>query len=289
MPKSRSSDDDQFDLFSAPRSEARRVRYAGVAAMKPSALTDDDLLRAIPVSGLADGPALMTEIGRRRLASGVPVLEAHCRRFAGFGFDEPVPEQRAAVLALGAIRGRAAGDAVRRLIERREIVGPTLTTAVGVAAALGVRLSAPIVLECLESPVADIRAAACRCAGPDAAVLNRLEDLLEDLHPDVQAGAAIALGRMGKTSARPVLLRLLRNEPSADALDAIAVVADEDSVVLMGRVMRERPELSEMARQVLEEIEHPLATLVLRSHQSERSCALEADGGATDGDPRRRL
>jgi hypothetical protein len=119
MPKSRSSDDGQFDLFSAPRSESRQIRHAGVAAMDPGALTDDDLLRAIPASGLADGPALMAEVARRRLESGVPVLEAHCRRFAGFGLTQPVPEQRAAVLALGAIGGRDAGDAVRRLIERR--------------------------------------------------------------------------------------------------------------------------------------------------------------------------
>jgi len=289
MPKNRSSDDDQFDLFSAPRSEARQVRHAGVAAMDPSALTDDDLLRAVPASGLAGGPVLMTEIGRRRLANGVPVLETHCRRFAGFGLDQPVPEQRAAVLALGAIRGRAAGDAVRRLIERREIVGPTLTTAVGVAAALGVRLSAPIVLEFLDSPDAEMHAQACRCAGPDAAVLSRLEDLLEDLHPDVQTAAAITLGRMGKASARPVLLRLLRDEASADVLDAIAAVADEDCVVLMGRVMRENPELAEAARQALEDVEHPLAARLLRGHQAERSRGLRAAGGATDGESRCRL
>jgi len=257
--------------------------------MDPRALTDDDLLRAVPASGLADGPALMAEVGRRRLERAVPVLEAHCRRFSGFGLDHPVPEQRAAVLALGVIGGRDAGDAVRRLIERREIVGPTLTTAVGVAAALGVRLSAPFVLEFLDSPVADLRAEACRCARPDAAVLSRLEDLLEDLHPPVQTAAAITLGRMGKASARPVLLRLLRDEASADALDAIAAVADEDSVVLMGRVMRENPELAEAARQALEDVEHPLAARLLRGHQAERSLGLSAAGDATDGDPRRRL
>jgi len=289
MPKNPSWDEGQLDLFSRSRGEAHRGRPSGPKAVEPRSLTDEELLRAVPASGLADGPALMAEIGRRRLAAAVPVLEAHGRRFSGFGLDQPVPEQQAAVLALGAIRGRAAAEAVRRLIGRREIVGPTLTTAVGVAAALGVRLPAPLVLEFLDSPLADMRAAACRCAGPDAAVLRRLEDLLEDLHPDVQAAAAITLGRMGKASARPVLLRLLRDDPSADALDAIAVVADEDSVVLMGRVMRERPELAESAREALEEVEHPRAAQVLRGHQTAPSCGLEAADGATDGDSGSRL
>lgn len=268
MPRNPSWAEGQLDLFSQSRGQARRGRPSGPEAVEPISLTDEDLLRAIPASGLADGPALMAEIGRRRLAAAVPVLEAHGRRFAGFGLDQPVPEQQAALRALEAIGGRDAAGAVRRLIERREILGPTLATAVGVAAALGVRLSAPQVLDLLDSPDADLRAEACRCAGPDAAVLGRLEDLLEDLHPQVQKAAATALGRMGKTCARPVLLRLLRQEPTAEALDAIAPIADEDCVVLMGRVMRENPDLTEAARAALEDVEHPRAAQVLRVHQT---------------------
>ena len=84
----------------------------------------------------------------------------------------------------------------------------------------------------------------------------------------MQKAAALALGRMGKVSARPVLLRLLREEPTAEVLDAIAAVADEDSIVLMGRVMRGTPDLAEAARQALDEADHPRAAQVLRVAQT---------------------
>lgn len=268
MQRKPSSDEKQLDLFSYPRKEPQPIAQPRSATAEPRSLSDGDLLRAIPGSGLADGPPLLTEAGRRGLNAAIPVIEAYCRRFAGLGLDHPVPEQRAAVLALGAIGGRDAGEAVRRLIERRGISGPTLTDAMGVAAALGVRLSAEFILECLDSADADIRADACCCTGPDPVILNRLEDLLTDTEPRVRAAAACALGRTGRVSSRPMLLQLLRECPSPEVLDAVAVVADEECIVLLGRVMRERPALSGAVRQALAEVDHPLAEQLLQTQQT---------------------
>ena len=90
--------EEQLDLFSAggmppaPRSEATARREAP----PPGDLDDAALIAAIPTAGLADGPDLAKEAGRRGLAGAVPALEALCRRFTGFGVDRAVPEQVAA-------------------------------------------------------------------------------------------------------------------------------------------------------------------------------------------------
>ncbi len=42
----------------------------------------------------------------------------------GFGIEQPIPEQIAAMDALLAIEGRSAGEAVARLIETQTIQGP---------------------------------------------------------------------------------------------------------------------------------------------------------------------
>ncbi|MFL5255767.1 MAG: HEAT repeat domain-containing protein [Rhodopila sp.] len=48
---------------------------------------------------------------------------------------------------------------------------------------------------------------------PHPAVVALLVDLLGDLHPIVAQKAACALGHMGHTEARPMLSRLLRDQP----------------------------------------------------------------------------
>jgi hypothetical protein len=63
------------------------------------------------------------EIARRRLSDAVPALERLCRRFAGFGVERPVPEQVAALDALGAISGPDAAKAVARLIAKGVVPG----------------------------------------------------------------------------------------------------------------------------------------------------------------------
>ena len=104
-----------------------------------------------------------------------------------------------------------------------------------------------------------VRAAACRCTRPHAEVIPLLVDLLHDLHRTVAVAAACALGRAGKIEARPRLTRLLREEPTAEVIDAVSSVADEDCIVQLGRIARTNIELSAAALEALDAIDNPRA------------------------------
>src|SRR5262245_42439023 len=86
---------EQLDLFSASSGPAQRNLPGGAPGrvIACDTLDDDSLLAAIPGAGMRETVALVAEAGRRRLPAALPVLEALCRRFAGFGADQVVPEQ----------------------------------------------------------------------------------------------------------------------------------------------------------------------------------------------------
>jgi hypothetical protein len=104
-----------------------------------------------------------------------------------------------------------------------------------------------------------VRAATCRCTLPHAEVILLLVDLLNDPHRTVAVAAACALGRAGKIEARPWLTRLLREEPTAEVIDAVSSVADEDCIVQLGRIARTNIELSAAAIEALDAIDNPRA------------------------------
>jgi HEAT repeat protein len=106
------------------------------------------------------------------------------------------------------------------------------------AKALGCRLSADTAAMLLRHADPDVRAPAARCAPLSGDIPAILADLLDDLHPQVALAAAVALGRAGRAAARPALLRLLGNQPSAELINAIAPVADGTVIVLLGRIAR---------------------------------------------------
>jgi HEAT repeats len=220
---------------------------------------DDSLIAAIPDSGISDSLALAAEAGRRRLTAAIPALEALCRRFTGFGADRIVPEQAVALDALVMIGGQEAARTIARLIDRRAVQGPCLQKAVSAAAGLRARLPAGMLLELLRHDDPLIRAAACRCAHRCSEATFLLRDLLDDLYPEVRTAAACALGRMGRREARALLARYLREKPSAELIEAIAPVADEECVILLGRIARTAPELMEAALDGLYAVDHPRA------------------------------
>jgi HEAT repeat protein len=86
-----------------------------------------------------------------------------------------------------------------------------------------------------------------------------LLELLEDPDPVVAREAACSLGRMGKIEIRPILLRLLQQAPSAEAIDAISAIADEECLVILGRIARTRPDLADAALLALESVGSPRA------------------------------
>lgn len=196
------------------------------------------------------------------MVAAVPALEALCRRFKGFGTDHPVAEQTAALGGLAAIGGREAADAVARIVTDRVMQGPGLAQAVAAAARLGARVPRSVVASLLRDPSPDIRADACRFSNPWPEVIALLGDLLGDLNAPVSAAAACALGRMGRVESRPVLMRLLFEQSSAEVIEAIAAVADEACLILLGRLARSRPELAGKVMAVLEDADSPRAATV---------------------------
>ena len=258
--------DGQLDLFSGSGfPPARPVQAAAIpAGISPADLDDAALLAAIPTSGRAEGPPLAAEAGRRRLGAAIRVLEDYCRRFAGFGVQHALPEQVAALEALAAIGGQEAARSVARIIGRGWVQGPTLATAVAAAARLRWQLPMDIVAVLLRHADPAIRGDACRLArlGPEVTAI--LVDLLGDLNRDVCVAAACALGRMGRPEATPLLKHALRQAPSLRVIEAVAPVADEECVVLLGRLARGAQEdLAAAACDALEAVAHPIAARLL--------------------------
>ncbi len=258
------STDGQLDLFSRSGSTPDRAEpeIGGWVRLDPSVLSDVALIQALPDAGARDAPALADEAGRRKLLAAVPALGALCRRFKGFGRDVAVGEQIRSLAALACIGGRQAADVVGRMITEAVVQGPGLPAAVAAAAALGSRLPTEVVLTCMRHPDLAVRADACRLAHPSAAAVAVLIDLLDDLHDDVTAAAACALGRMGRGEASPRLIRLLANNPSGEAIDAFARIADDDGIILLGRLATSHAHLGVAVLQALDESDSPRAAVV---------------------------
>jgi len=252
--------DKQLDLFSATGIEAERAwRPCIVQRLDATVLDDQGVIAAISESVLTDSIALAREAGRRRLTAAVPDLEALCRRFSGFGRDRMVPEQAAALCALGAIGGREAAQSISRLIVREAVQGPALKLAVNTGARIGSTFPVAVLQSLLRHSDPDIRASACGCARRSPGIISVMIELLGDLNQDVARSAACALGRMGRIEARPTLVKLLREQPSEEVIDAVSSVADEECMIQLGRIARTEPTLADAALDALEGTDHPRA------------------------------
>jgi hypothetical protein len=254
----------QFDLF-ADAVPQRRLPASSAVETRPvdvTILSDDDLLERLRQTGVSEYRCLVHEVTRRKLSSAIPALEALILRHAGFGKDRVIPEQAAAIEALVAVGGRAAAEVVGRLLARRAIEGPGLELALDAAARLRTHLREDIVIGFLRHDNPVIRAAAARCAPIWPKLAPILSELIDDLHREVSIAAACALGRMGRSVARPVLLRALREAPSEDVIDAAAGIGDEEFIVLLGRIAVAHQELAQSVLDALDAIDHPRAKRV---------------------------
>jgi HEAT repeat protein len=261
----------QLDLFSMDRIRVEARPSSTEPSINPNALADEGLIGALPDAGLADGPPLAAEAAVRRLAGAVPALEKLCRRLTGFGADRLVPEQAAALEALAKIGGEAARQAVARLVLNQVVQGPTLVSALGVAAQLGSSIPPLRLAPLLRDADPAIRAAACRCVRSAGSHLALLTELLDDLNGEVAIAAAIALGRLGRIEARPVLMSQLCRQPSAEVIEALVPIADQDVIVALGRIARAIPDLAQPVLDALDQIGDCRAARgaeALRTHHS---------------------
>jgi HEAT repeat protein len=264
----------QLDLFAIDRINVELKSSAAQSPPRAAELSDAALIAALPDAGVTAAPRLAAEASRRRLGGAVPSLEKLCRRLTGFGADRLVPEQLAALEALADIGGEAARQAIARLVTQRIVQGPTLAAALNVAARLGSSLPPSRLGEFLNGTDPTVRAAACRCVRSAGPHLGLLIELLDDPWPEVASAAALALGRIGRVEARPLLLGLLRREPSAEIVDALARIADEEVIVTFGRVARTMPDLAQPILDALDQLGNFRAERVaaaLRAHDPARS------------------
>jgi hypothetical protein len=239
----------QLDLFAAAGiTAASPPGWEPPRRLVPSELDDAALIAAIPNARLAECCNMAVEAVRRGLISAVPAFEALCRRFKGFGLTHTVPEQVAAVKALAALGGREASAALVRILCDDVMQGPGLAEAVHAAVSLRAQLPVERAMALLRHAEPAVRAQACRCVPPHPSVVAVLVDLLGDLHSTVATAAACALGHFGHREARPILGQLLRQEPTADIIAAVAAIADADLIVQLGRIARTRPDLAKAVR-----------------------------------------
>jgi hypothetical protein len=258
--------DDQGDLFDSsgwPPMVPAAMAAAPVLP-NPKMLDDAALVAAIPYAGQAACVALAAEVIERSLLAAVPALEDLCRRFQGFGRLHPVREQTIALETLAALSGAQANAAVSRLISDRIIEGPGLQTAFKAAVALKTHLPADIVSAALDELEPAMRALACRCARFWPKAVPRLIELLDDLHANVAGAAAVTLGEMGRREAMPHLKRLVQTTPSAEAVEALVEIADDDCFVLLGRIVETQANLRQIVCQALDGVDHPRAGIILR-------------------------
>lgn len=196
------SDFPQLDLFGDRPKVDGPPSAASLQSLVPEKLSDQGLIAAIPDAMLADAYALASEAAKRQLNAAVPALATLCNRFVGYGIDVGVPEQAAALEALGVIGGREAAQAVIQMIMKGIVQGPTLVVAMTVASQLGVVFSANIALALLRHANPLVRAPACNCVRAGHEIVATLIAMLRDPDRDVSTAAACALGRMGRGEGR---------------------------------------------------------------------------------------
>jgi hypothetical protein len=268
----RDSTDCQGDLFAAGGWSAALPAAVAVsqATPQPKALDDAVLAAGMAHASLANCAALAAEVVERRLLAEVPALEDLCRRFKGFGRAHPVRDQVIALETLAALGGPQATAAVMRLIGERIVEGPSLRAALTAGAIVRARLPAGILSEPLDDADPGLRALAFRCARFCPQTIPRMIALLDDFHVGVASAAAVSLGQMGRREAMPVLLRMIRSTPTAEMIDALASIADDDCLVELGRLAERRPDLRDAVCEALEGLDHPRAVTVLRRFERGR-------------------
>ena len=267
----------QPDLFAERGVVTRQHAPKPMASSAPKPverLTDDELLERVPNAGPSNVEAVCSELVVRSLPAAVPALEALWRRFAGFGIEKPLREQLAVVDTLARLGGADARAALRRIALSRDLPASLAPAALRAAADAGLALPGAFVGSFFGHQDDKVREAAFALAARSNVVLDRLREGLFDRSATNRRLAAIALGLRGDAKARQPLYNELARFPSAEVIEAITAVWDEDAIVYLGRCARRHPQLAGLVLEALREMENPRAATVARHLES-------ATGGST--------
>ena len=248
----------QLDLFGerglgeADRAPAETVPQAGASV---AGLTDGEVIEALPKATLSSAEGLCAAVAARSLEEAVPALERLWSRFAGFGVDEPLAEQRVVLRTLGRLDCGSARAALTRIVLSKGLPTSQLPLALGAAAEAGLVLPAAFIGPLLGHEEAAVREPAYMLA-PRAGVPDLLlRTGLVDPSAPVRREAAVALGQRGDGAAGEVLIAELARDPSPDVMEALAAIGDDDAIVHLGRCAERHPALAATVIGVLRDME----------------------------------
>ncbi len=259
---------EQFDLFAG----GGTIEPAAVPAdkpLRPETLSDDDVLDRIPRAGISNVRLLCNLAVERSLGDrAVPALEALWRRFKGFGYGRPEPEQTAVIETLAKFRTERAREALSSIVTTRDLPPPLLPAALSAALSASLNLPADLLRPLLAHADPRVRELAAKLSGFGQPDIGALEACLDDTQPAVRRAAAVVLGQFGYAGARAILLNELQRTPTGEIVEALAAIADDDIVVLLGRCAETHPELAGRIAAELEEMETPRSLQVARRIRS---------------------
>ena len=254
----------QFDLFGDRPAAAPGARPAS-RPLRPDTLSDDEILDRLPAVGLREALLLCGLVVERKLGDrAVPALDRLWRRFKGFGRERSLPEQEAVVETLALIGTEGAKDLLARIVAAADLPPPLLPVSLRAALAAGLGLPRGFAgpLLCHADP--QVRACAAGLGRFGRHDIAALEGLIDDTHPPARRAAAVAPGRLGRVSAKTVLLEELRRDPASEIVAVLSGIADDDIAVHLGRCAGAHPALAGTIAANLEEMQTDLSLKIAR-------------------------
>ena len=112
---------------------------------------------------------------------------------------------------------------------------------------------------------------------------GRLRDGLTDASPAVRRLAAIAMGMRGDAEARERLVDELERNPTAEVIEALAGIGDDDAIVHLGRCAERHPALAESVLDGLRNMESTKAQRLVRRLEAVRPRAVARACAVGDG------
>ena len=255
---------DLFDLRGRVLSRQGQRPVVPDAGPAVAPLTDDELVATIPEADLSNVEALCAEVVSRSLQAAVPALERLWGRFAGFGRGAPLLEQRAVLGTLAQLDGEPARDALKGIVLSKSLPASLIPAALRAAADAGLTLPAALVASHLRHEDVAVREPAFRLSVAAGVPAHLLRDGLSDPSASVRRAAAIAMGNRGDAEARQPLLDELARQPTTEVIEALAVIWDDDVIVLLGRCAELDPAHRSAVLDVLRDIESPRAQRLAR-------------------------
>ena len=213
-PEDRPAIGRQFDLRGRVLTREGRRPIVPDAGPDAARRSDNALVATIPLADLSNVEALCAQVVSRSLDAAVPALEALWHRFAGFGIEAPLLEQRVVLGILAQLDGEAPRNALKGIVLSKNLPGSLLPAAFRAAADAGLTLPAGFVESHLDHEDVAVREPVFRHSFEAGVPAHLLRDGLPDPSAPVQRSAAIAMGNRGDVAARQPLLDELARKPA---------------------------------------------------------------------------